>query len=61
MDNPRSLLSLKQVQNRVPFCRSTIYAMMDKGTFPQSIKIGESRVAWDSMAIDRWIEEKISA
>ncbi|HBA1391560.1 TPA: AlpA family phage regulatory protein, partial [Citrobacter koseri] len=31
------------------------------GTFPRSIKIGPSSVAWLESEIDEWVNEKLSA
>jgi prophage regulatory protein len=57
----RALHSLREVQQRVPFSRSTIYAKIAKGEFPPPIRISENRVAWDSDAIDAWIADKLQA
>lgn len=54
-----SLHSLRDVQRRVPFSRSTIYAKIAQGEFPAPIRISENRVAWDSAAIDAWIAGKL--
>lgn len=58
---PLQLQSLKDVQRRVPFSRSTIYAKMAAGDFPTPIKISANRVAWDAAAIDSWIADKLAA
>lgn len=55
-----ALHSLREVQQRVPFSRSTIYAKISKGEFPAPIRISENRVAWDSAAIDAWIADKLN-
>lgn len=60
-ENPRTLLCLRKVQNRVPFSRSTIYAKIRSGDFPSPVKISENRIAWDSEVIDQWIAEKLAA
>ncbi|MCT2559246.1 AlpA family phage regulatory protein [Tsuneonella sp. YG55] len=54
-----TLMSLRGVQERVPFSRSTIYAKIARNEFPAPIKISENRVAWDSAAIDAWITDKL--
>lgn len=57
MENPsRRLESLKAVQQRVPFSRSTIYAKIKSGDFPAPVRISENRVAWDSAVIDEYID-----
>lgn len=56
MENPSLRLeSLKAVQQRVPFSRSTIYAKIKAGEFPAPVRISENRVAWDSAKVDAWI------
>lgn len=54
-----TLMSLRGVQERVPFSRSTIYAKIARNEFPAPIRISENRVAWDSTAIDAWIADKL--
>jgi len=56
--SPR-LESLKSVQSRVPFSRSTIYAKIKKGDFPSPIRISEGRVAWNSQEVDDWISDRV--
>lgn len=55
----RRLQTLREVQQRVTFSRSTIYAKIARGEFPAPIRISENRVAWDSAAIDNWIADKL--
>lgn len=59
MAEPRTLHPLREVQRRVSFSRSTIYAKIARGEFPAPVKISENRVAWDSAAIDAWIADKL--
>ena len=39
-------ISMDNVLRRMDGSRSTLYAQMDKGLFPQSVQIGKRRVAW---------------
>ena len=55
------LLRLRQVEQKTGLKRSQIYLYMKKGTFPCSIKIGPSSVAWLESEIDEWVNEKLSA
>ena len=55
------LLRLRQVEQKTVLKRSQIYLYMKKGTFPRSIKIGPSSVAWLESEIDEWVNEKLSA
>jgi len=54
------LLRLKQVEEKTGLKRSQIYLYMKTGTFPRSIKIGPSSVAWLESEIDEWINLKLS-
>jgi prophage regulatory protein len=56
-----SLQRLPAVVARVGLSRSSIYAGVKNGTFPAPVRLGDGRaVAWDSRAIDRWIEERLT-
>lgn len=57
----RSILRRKQVEARTGLSRSAIYAAIQAGTFPKPIKLGPRAVGWDSVAIDKWIEQRIRA
>ena len=56
----RCLMRLPTVKERVGMGRTTIYEKIKEGSFPRPVPIGDRAVAWDSEAIDRWIENKIS-
>ncbi|CAB1215887.1 putative prophage regulatory protein [Klebsiella pneumoniae] len=55
------LLRLKQVQIKTGLKRSQIYVYMKNGTFPRSIKIGPTSVAWLESEIDEWINLKLAS
>jgi len=59
MAQQRSLIRNREVRSRVGFSNTTIYEKIKKGTFPKPIRIGDRMVAWDSEAIDSWIEKTI--
>ena len=50
---------LPSVEERSGKKRTGIYEGIKDGTFPAPVRIGDRAVAWDSFAIDKWIEEKI--
>jgi len=52
-------LRLPAVISRTGLSRSSIYAFIAQGKFPQQIAIGKRAVGWDSDSIDRWIEDRI--
>ena len=55
------LIRRKEVQDKTGIGASSIYAMMKKGEFPQSVNISERRVAWIESDIDQWISERIAS
>ncbi|POU19368.1 hypothetical protein C3420_13855 [Acinetobacter sp. ACNIH3] len=54
------LIRRKEVQAKTGLGASSIYAMMQQGTFPKSVNISERRVAWIESDIDQWISERIA-
>jgi prophage regulatory protein len=52
-------LRLKEVRERVPFSRSSIYAKVQLGEFPKPVNLGARAVAWLESDIDRWMEARI--
>lgn len=51
------LLDLKQVQEKVPYGRTSIYNRVREGTFPDWLVVG-GRSFWREDEIDRWIAEQ---
>lgn len=49
------LLRLNEVEDRIGLRRSTIYAMMKAGAFPERVLIGMRSVGWHEDAINQWI------
>ena len=56
----RRILRLPDVESCVGFKRAHIYSLMGQGLFPQSVRLGPRAVGWDSLAIDEWVEDRIS-
>ena len=56
----RRILRLPDVERCVGFKRAHIYSLMGRGLFPQSVRLGPRAVGWDSLAIDEWVENRIS-
>ncbi|MEH8044890.1 helix-turn-helix transcriptional regulator [Gallibacterium anatis] len=52
-------ISLEEVIDRTSLKKTTIYTLMAKSEFPQSITISTNRRAWLESEIDEWIESKI--
>jgi len=55
----RRILRLEEVETKSGFKRAHIYALMKKGQFPQSLRLGIRAVGWDSIEIDAWIGERL--
>lgn len=51
-----ALLTVKQVRERVPVSRPTLYALIARAGFPKPQKIpGKgNRSWWDAQAVERW-------
>lgn len=54
------LIRRKEVQAKTGLGASSIYAMMQQGTFPKAIHISERRVAWIESDVDKWIAERVA-
>ncbi|MGO8778926.1 MAG: helix-turn-helix transcriptional regulator [Rhodomicrobium sp.] len=54
----RRLIRLKVVLSRVGYSRSTIYALIKEGRFPQQVKIGPRASAWDEDEVQEWINSR---
>ena len=44
-----------QVERMVGLSRSTLYAMMAEGTFPQPVRLGRRAVGWRVADLSAWI------
>ena len=56
----RRILRLPEVELRTGFKRAHIYSLMIQGRFPKSVQLGSRAVGWDSTAIEKWVEDRIS-
>ena len=54
---PKRLLRLQQVLERIPVSKSTWWAGVRSGRFPESIRMGERCTMWQESDIDAWIEK----
>lgn len=54
MNEPKQFLRLPEVKKIVGFGKTTIYAKIKDGTFPEPVQIGPRMVAWDETAIAEW-------
>lgn len=58
---PRALLRLQRVRARTGLARSTLYKLISEKKFPAPIPLAGRAVAWDSRAVDAWIDSRIAA
>jgi len=54
------ILRLPDVLQRCGLSRSSLYAQMAEGQFPQSVKISTRSVGWVESDLDDWIQDRIS-
>lgn len=50
-----------EVEQITGLSRSSIYAMMDEGTFPRPVRMGKKAVAWPESILSEWLESRASA
>jgi prophage regulatory protein len=53
-----TILRRPEVQARIGLSRSTLYKMMDEGTFPRAVSLGARSIGWKSCDIDHWLENR---
>lgn len=56
----KRLISQREVMDRVPYGRTTIWKLIKQNKFPQPVKIGGNRVAFVDSEICSWIDEQIA-
>ena len=54
------LLRLPEVLKRVPYSRSHLWRMEQKGQFPRRIALSPNRTVWLAAEIDQWMHERIA-
>ena len=57
-DRREKLLRRPEVEARTGLSRSSIYAFMKRGEFPQPVKLGTRLVAWRESDISAWLESR---
>lgn len=60
-EKPERLLRIREVQNRVPLGRTTIYGKIARGEFPRPVSLGGNAVAWRESDIQFWILKRCEA
>ncbi|EGO8631347.1 TPA: AlpA family transcriptional regulator, partial [Escherichia coli] len=49
-----------EVLKRTGYSKAWVYALMSRGQFPQSVKIGARAIAFIESEIDDWIDQRIA-
>lgn len=57
-NTPDRILRLPDVKSRTGLSRSSIYAFIKAGKFPQHIALGERSVGWFESEIDSWVASR---
>ena len=60
MNEPTSLLRIRDVCQRVGLSRTAVYDKMAEGDFPQPVRLSTRNVRWRSDEIAAWID-RVSA
>lgn len=55
------MLRRPEVESRTGLSRSSLYAMMSRGTFPRPKRIGLRAVAWSEDEIENWLTTRDEA
>lgn len=55
------MLRRPEVEARTGLSRSSLYAMMSRGTFPRPKRIGQRAVAWSEDEIENWLTTRVEA
>ena len=49
------ILRLKAVLERTGLSRSTLYRKIERGTFPQQVRISERCIGWRESDVQQWL------
>jgi len=54
------ILRLNEVEAKTGFKRAHLYSLMQKGEFPQTVRLGIRAVGWDSVEVEQWVRERLT-
>ncbi len=60
VNNPVRMLRLPEVVRRTALSRSQIYRLIEVGTFPRQVPLGERAAGWVEDEVDGWLRERIA-
>jgi prophage regulatory protein len=52
-------IRFKELRQRIPLGRTTIWRMMREGRFPQSRRIGKMAAAWLESEVEDWMKRNV--
>lgn len=56
-----TILRRREVERRTGLSRSSIYALIANGSFPEPIKLSKHAVGWVETEINSWLDGRIRA
>jgi len=59
MDGSIRMIRLPEVVRRTALSRSQIYRLIELGTFPRQIPLGERAAGWIEEEVNGWLRERI--
>lgn len=60
-NQPERLIRLAEVISITGLRKTSIYAAMNAGEFPKSIKISSRASAWPLSAVNRWVSSRVES
>jgi prophage regulatory protein len=59
LNNPLRMLRLPEVVRRTALSRSQIYRLIELGTFPRQVPLGERAAGWVEDEVDSWLRKRM--
>lgn len=56
---PLEIWRIADITRKTKFSRAWIYVLMNEGKFPKARKIGKRSVGWNSLEVQKWIDEQM--
>lgn len=53
-------LRINEVRERIGLGRTSIYKMVNEGTFPKPVRVLGKKVAWIDSEVDEWMMQRIA-
>lgn len=54
---PDALLNVETVKMLTGFSKNTIYRLMEKGQFPDAVRLGSRTTRWRAAGVSKWLSE----